>query len=96
MPTPTPISYGSEITTDSVATLESLGGTPTTKLQPLAVLIVSRDGSRRVLNVGQNMTFINTTLLPGISRSKPLFSRPTNGIQRWEGLPARRHWRFRK
>ena len=36
MPTPTPISYGSAITTDSVATLESLGGTPSTKYQPLA------------------------------------------------------------
>ena len=84
MPTPpTPISYGSEITTDSVATLESLGGYPTTKWQPLALLVVSRDGSRRILNVGK-ATLINTILRPAYA-TKPLHSSPLGDFQRWEG-----------
>ena len=84
MPTPTPpISYGSAITTDSVATLESLGGLPTLKWQSLAFLIVSRDGSRRILNVGKSV-LANLILYP-IYATKPLHSRPTNSFQRWEG-----------
>ena len=83
MPTPTPISYGSAITTDSVATLESLGGTPSTKWQPLAFLIVSRDGSRRILNVGKNI-LVNTILLPAFA-TKPLHSNPGDVFQRWDG-----------
>ena len=83
MPTPTPISYGSAITTDSVATLESLGGTPSTKYQPLSLLIVSRDGSRRVLNVGQAV-LPNLMLFPTYA-TKPLHSGTLNDFQRWEG-----------
>ena len=83
MPTLTPISYGSAITTDSVATLESLGGHPTTKWQSLTFLIVSRDGSRRILNVGK-AELINTTLFP-VFATKPLHSNPIGGFQRWDG-----------
>ena len=83
MPTPTTISYGSAIETGSVATLESLGGNPSTKWQGLALLIVSRDGSRRVLNVGKAV-LVNTTLLP-VFATKPLHSSPLNTFQRWEG-----------
>ena len=83
MPTTTPISYGSAITTDSVATLESLGGHPTTRFQSLALLVTSRDGSRRILNVGKT-TLANTTLFP-VYATKPLRSNPIGGLQRWEG-----------
>ena len=83
MSTTTPISYGSAITTDSVATLESLGGLPTSRWQRLAFLIVSRDGSRRVLNVGQ-ATLINLVLYPAYA-TKPLHSNPAAEIQRWDG-----------
>ena len=83
MPTPTPVSYGDAITTDSVATLESLGGLPVTQYQALAFLIVSRDGSRRILNVGK-ATLANTTLLP-VYATKPLHSGALGGLQRWEG-----------
>ena len=83
MPPTTPISYGDAITTDSVATLESLGGNGSTKWQPLALLIVSRDGSRRILNVG-NSTLPNLTFFPAYA-TKPLHSSPLNDFQRWEG-----------
>ena len=66
-----------------MATFESLGGNPSTKWQPLAFLIVSRDGSRRVLNVGKGV-LVNTVLLPGYA-TKPLHSNPVGGFQRWEG-----------
>ena len=79
----TTISYGSTITTDSVATLESLGGLPTLKWQPLAFLIVSRDGSRRILNVGKAV-LANLILYP-VYVTKPLHSSPLNDFQRWEG-----------
>ena len=83
MPTPTPISYGSAIETDSVATLVSLGGHPTTMYQAIALLIVSRDGSRRILNVGKAV-LVNTTLFPAYA-TKPLHSIPTSEFQRWDG-----------
>ena len=83
MTTLTTISYGSAITTDSVATLESLGRPPSTRWQSLALLIVSRDGSRRILNVGKAV-LANTILLPAYV-TKPLHSRPVDDFQRWEG-----------
>ena len=83
MPTTPPISYGDAITTDSVATMESLGKIPVTTFQSLGLLVVSRDGSRRILNVGKT-TLVNTTLLP-VYATKPLHSNPLGGFQRWAG-----------
>ena len=83
MPTTPPISYGSTIKTDSVATLVSLGGNPSTRYQSLGLLVVSRDGSRRILNVGKT-TLVNTVLLLPFA-TKPLHSSPVGGFQRWEG-----------
>ena len=83
MPTTPPISYGDAITTDSVATLESLGKLPATKYQSLALLVVSRDGSRRILNVGK-ATLPNLTFFPAYA-TKPLHSNPLGDFQRWAG-----------
>ena len=83
MPTPTTISYGSEVTENSVATLVSLGGNPSTRYQPLAFVVVSRDGSRRILNVGTS-TLANLLLYPAFA-TKPLISISGGAFQRWEG-----------
>ena len=83
MPTSTTISYGDEITENSVATLLSLGGHGGTKFQSLALAVVSRDGSRRILNVGKTV-LANLVKYPAYL-TKPLHSNPLGGIQRWEG-----------
>ena len=77
-----PITYGDPITEGSIATFASLGGFPSTQWIEMSPLILSRDGSRRIIKVGPPLTFINTTLFPGYA-IKPLSS--LGGLQRWEG-----------
>ena len=89
MPIPTPISYGSEITTDSVATDSVARRTPQhLRWQSLALLIVSRDGSRRILNVGQGRArqYHSVASL----RDETAALKPTWRLSALGGLPSRR------
>ena len=77
-----PITYGDPITEGSIATFASLGGVPATQWIDMSPLVLSRDGSRRIIRVGPKLSFINTTLYPAFA-IRPLSS--TGGAQRWEG-----------
>ena len=77
-----PITYGDSITESSIATLASLGGFPSTPWLDLSPLILSRDGSRRIIRVGPKITLINLVLYPALAIS-PVTS--LGGVQRWEG-----------
>ena len=78
------ITYGNEITADSVATLASLDPShvPNERFMALSFLVVSRDGSRRILREA-NTTLLNLTLFPAYA-TKPLTAQ-SGGFQRWEG-----------
>ena len=82
---PTNITYGSEITADSVTTLDTLSPLHLSNVawRTLSILVVSRDGSRRIMRVVET-TLINTVLYPAYA-SKALSSNPLAGLQRWEG-----------
>ena len=77
-----PITYGDAITESSIATLASLGGVPATTWLDLSPLILSRDGSRRIIRVGPKITLMNLVFYPGFA-IRPLSS--AGGAQRWEG-----------
>ena len=84
MATPATITYGDEITADSVATFDSLhpANFPNERFMLLSFLVVSRDGSRRILREA-NSTLLNLTLFPAYV-DKPL-SALSGSYQRWEG-----------
>ena len=84
MPTPTTISFGDQITEDSVATMLSLTGVITgTKYAEASVLVLSRDGSRRILRVG-SPTIVNLHFFPTFA-TNPIVDVVDAG-QRWEGV----------
>ena len=80
----TTITYGSEITADSVATISSLDPAHASlaEFQALSFLIVSRDGSRRILRTAEG-TLLNVINYPAYA-NKPL-SALSGSFQRWEG-----------
>ena len=85
MPTPTTISFGDEITEDSVATMQSLttSGVGYPRFVEASILALSRDGSRRILRVG-SPTIANLFYFPSFATSP--ISDSINAAQRWEGV----------
>ena len=83
---PAPITYGDEITVDSISNFAALGSlnAMTQRWMTLSVLVVSRDGSRRIVRVGL-ATLINTVLFPAFATAA-LHSHPGGDGQRWEGV----------
>ena len=61
-----PITYGDPITESSIATYPSLGGFPSTRWIDMSPLILSRDGSRRIVKVGPNADVYQHHPVPGI------------------------------
>ena len=81
---PTTITYGSAITADSVATISSLDPelASLARFRTLSFLVVSRDGSRRILRTAE-ATLLNVINYPAYV-DKPL-SALSGSFQRWEG-----------
>ena len=81
---PPTITYAAEITADSVATISSLdpANASLAKYQELSFLVVSRDGSRRILRTAKG-TLLNVINFPAYA-NKPLTA-ISGSYQRWEG-----------
>ena len=90
MTEPTPsnpnlITYGDLITAESETTLESLGTLDTAQTTKATLIVVSRDGSRRIVRAEGGIEIVNTIRYPEYL-TKPLHT--IEVLQRWEGIRA--------
>ena len=83
--TQSPITYGDEVVADSISDFVTLGKRGNTRWLELSPLVVSRDGSRRIIRAGR-ATLVNTTLFPAYA-TNPLNSHSnSSNLQRWDGV----------
>ena len=85
--TQTPISWGDEIRPDSVWSLSHLGYNPSSPSATLVLVVLSRDGSRRIVRA----------TLAGVAGStyypdQAVLSTPDDNFQNWEGIKLHAEW----
>ena len=80
--TPKPISWCEEIRPDSVWSFEHLGFSPVDKHGSILILVLSRDGSRRIVR-GVWGAVVNPLVAPQFIYDPP---RPDDRYQGWEGI----------
>ena len=86
--TPTPISWGDEVRPDSVWSWQHLGYTPITSYAVIVLVVLSRDGSRRIVRSPQ-AGVVNPDLNPHSIQDS---SQPALAWQGWTGIKLHAEW----
>ena len=83
-----PISWGDEITPDSVWSFEHLGFAPNVRWADIVLVVLSRDGSRRIVHVPQ-LGVSNPLIRPNDLHDG---HNPVSTLQGWIGVRAHAEW----